>query len=130
MTENPSALTMAEPYHKMRDPLEMDDARDAARAAAAQRREAARWYDECIERSAEAIKAYRKGYAAAFVSQREGSVTQRELQARADAADLEYEMTLAAGMVKAAEHRLRALEGERAMLRLLIEQSGRILGYS
>lgn len=129
MTGNPSTLTMAEPYRKMRDPLEMDDARDAARAAAAQRREAAKWYDECIEKSAEAIRAHRKGYARSFMAQ-EGSVTQREILAKEDTADLEYEMTLAAGMVKAAEHRLRALEGERAMLRLLIEQSGRILGYS
>jgi hypothetical protein len=115
---NPRPLTLE-------DPLDIDEARRAARALARQRRDAEEFHTNLVEEAAEAEREYRKAYAVAFVKAG-GTVTAREALAKADTADLAYKRDLKAGMVKVAAERLRGLEGERSMLRALLDWSMRL----
>lgn len=119
---NPSALTL-------RNPLDLDDAREAARRLAEIRREAEHFHEQMTEQAAEAERTYRKALARAFAQHAgEGTAAQREATARAAVADEAYERDLKAGMVKVALERLRGLEGERAQLRALMEWSMKAVG--
>lgn len=115
---NPSALTL-------RQPLDVDDARAAARELATQRRAAEREHERLTQTAADSERAYRQAFAKAFV-QAEGTAAEREAKARSAAADEAYKRDLAAGMVKVLVERLRGLEGERSMLKSLVEWSARM----
>ena len=110
----------------LEQPLDIDDARRASRRLADQRREAEATLDRLVNEAAQAEAAYRKGLAQAFVTAREGTAAEREAQARAKVADLSLARDLKQGMVKAQTERLRGLEGERSMLKSLIDWSSRI----
>lgn len=116
---NPSSLTL-------REPLDVDDAREAARLLARQRRAAEDWHRELTEQAAEAEAEYRRALAGEFAKVEGGTAAEREAKARAGVADRSYQRDLKAGMVKVAVERLRGLEGERAMLRALTEWSMRM----
>lgn len=118
MSNNPS-------YLSLKRPLAMDDARDAAHALAEQRRSAEKWHQDLTEEAAEAERDYRKAYADAYMSA-EGTAPAREAAAKKETADKAYERDLKAGMVKVAAERLRGLEGERSMLKSLVEWSARL----
>lgn len=115
---NPAALNLP-------DPLDIDDARVAARRLAEKRREAEDQHRKAIEAAADAERDYRREYAQAIL-QAEGTAAAREAQAKADSAHAAYLRDLAAGMVKAATERLRGLEGERSILKSLIDWSARM----
>jgi hypothetical protein len=118
MTANPVALHLERP-------LEIDEARTAARRMAEQRREAENALQAQVERAAETERAYRKAFSTAFVNA-EGTAAAREAEAKATSADECYERDLAAGMVKVQTERLRGLEGERSMLKSLTDWSSRL----
>ena len=106
-------------------PLEIDEARTAARRMAEQRREAENALQAQVERAAETERAYRKAFSTAFIAA-EGTAAAREAEAKSASADECYARDLAAGMVKVQTERLRGLEGERSMLRGLVEWSMRL----
>ncbi|HTJ35912.1 MAG TPA: hypothetical protein VL738_22040 [Dactylosporangium sp.] len=118
MTGNPQALHLERP-------LEISEARTAARRMAEQRREAENALQAQVERAAETEREYRKAFSAAFVAA-EGTAAAREAEAKAASADECYARDLAAGMVKVATERLRGLEGERSMLKSLTDWSSRL----
>ena len=64
-------------------------------------------------------------FAQAFI-QAEGTAAEREAKAKAASADECYKRDLAAGMVKVQTERLRGLEGERSMLKSLVDWSARL----
>jgi Fe-S cluster assembly scaffold protein SufB len=115
---NPAAL-------RLEQPLDIDDARRAARRLSELRREAEDTYDRLIEEAAEAERAYRKELSKAFLGL-EGTAAQKEAEARAKVADKSFDRDLKASLVKAQNERLRGLEGERSMLKSLIEWSMRM----
>jgi hypothetical protein len=112
------------PLH-LKNPLALDEARAAARALAEQRRAAEKNLEDAVESAAQAEADYRRRLAQAFI-QTEGTAAAREAEARSKTADDCYRRDLAAGMVKVCTERLRGLEGERAMLRALIDWSMKI----
>lgn len=118
MMTNPVALHLEQP-------LEIDEARTAARAMAAQRREAENTLQRLVEEAAQAESDYRKAFSEAFIAA-EGTAAAREAEAKAKSAGECYRRDVTAGMVKVGLERLRGLEGERAMLRALIEWSSRL----
>lgn len=109
----------------LEQPLDIDDARRASRRLADQRRAAEERLDVLVREAAEAEATYRKALAQEFVKVT-GTAAEREALARAAVADRSYERDLKAGMVKAQTERLRGLEGERSMLKSLVEWSMRI----
>jgi hypothetical protein len=115
---NPRPLTLDEP-------LDIDEARKAARVLARQRRDAEEVHEAQVEKAAAAERAYRQAYAKAFVAAT-GTAGEREAKAKAESSQEAYERDLAAGMVKAFAERLRGLEGERSMLKSICEWSMRL----
>ena len=116
------------PYH-LSEPLGIDEARQASRALASQRRGAEANLEQAVKRAAETERDYRKALAQAFVKYADrGTAAQREAEARADVAERSYERDLAAGMTKVCQERLRGLEGERAQLRALLDLSAKTYG--
>lgn len=113
----------------LEQPLDVDDARRAARRLAELRRDAENEHERLTIAAAEAERDYRKAYAQAFVGS-EGTASEREAQARAQASAEAYARDVAAGMVKVMAERLRGLEGERSMLKSLIEWSSRLDPYA
>ncbi len=118
MTANPKALNLERP-------LEIDEARTASKRMAEQRRAAEDALQHQVEVAAEAERAYRKAFSRAFVAA-EGTAAAREAEAKAASADECYARDLAAGMVKVQTERLRGLEGERSMLKSLLDWSARL----
>ncbi len=115
---NPAALNLEEP-------LEINEARDASRVMARQRRAAEDSLQRTVEQSAEAERVYRKAFSQAFIAA-EGTAAAREAEAKAKSADECYARDLAAGMVRVQTERLRGLEGERSMLKSLVDWSSRL----
>lgn len=122
MNANPTPLYLAEP-------LAIDEARQASRTLAAQRRLAESNFEAAVERAADAERNYRKARAQEYAKiAGGGTAAQRESIIDAATADLRYERDLAAGMQKAMQERLRGLEGERSQLRALMDMSARTFG--
>lgn len=107
-------------------PLDIDDARLASRRLADQRRLAEQDLERMAREASEKEAAYRKALAEAFVQIEGGTAAEREAKARAAVADKSYERDLSAGLVKVQTERLRGLEGERSMLKSLVEWSAKI----
>lgn len=118
MSGNPVAL-------RLEQPLEIDEARTAARAMATQRRSAEETLQVLVDKAADAEREYRKAFAKAFVSA-EGTAAEREAKAKAASADECYARDLSTGLVKVQHERLRGLEGERSMLKSLVDWSARL----
>ena len=109
----------------LEQPLEIDDARRAANRLATQRRDAELHLEAQVREAAELEAVYRQALAKAFI-QAEGTAAEREAKARAEVADAQIDRDVAAGMVRVLTERLRGLEGERSMLKSLIEWSQRM----
>jgi hypothetical protein len=109
----------------LEQPLEIDDARRAANRLATQRRDAELALEAQVLKAADAEAAARKSYALAFVAA-EGTAAEREAVARDKAGQAFRDRDIQAGMVKVMTERLRGLEGERSMLKSLIEWSQRM----
>lgn len=110
----------------LEDPLDIDEARKASKRLAEQRRAAEQTLDQLTITAAEKERDYRKALSQAFHDIEEGTAAQREAAARAQVADKSYDRDIAAGMVKVQIERLRGLEGERSMLKSLVEWSAKI----
>ena len=109
----------------LEQPLEIDDARRAANRLATQRRDAEQELEKQVRKAADAEVEARKSYALAFVAA-EGTAAEREAIARDQAGRAFRDRDIQAGMVKVLTERLRGLEGERSMLKSLIEWSQRM----
>lgn len=104
------------------DPLTIDEGRRAAQEIARQRRGMEDLVKDSVEKAADAEAAYRKAFATAFISA-EGTAAEREAIAKRDSAKECRERDIKAGMVKVMHERLRGLEGERSLLKSLIDWS-------
>lgn len=121
-------LSLERPYERGQDPLDMDDAREAARRVSRLRRDAEAEFIAATEAAASAESAYRQALAKRIVELRAESVGTTEAQERARG-DCAKEMTafrVAEGMLKAWDQRLRGIEGERSMLKSLIDYSAKV----
>ena len=115
---NPVALHLEQP-------LAIDEARTAARAMAAQRRDAEDTLQTMVEEAAQTESDYRRAFSEAFV-RAEGTAAAREAKAKAESADECFRRDVAAGMVRVQTERLRGLEGERSLLKSLVDWSSRL----
>ena len=106
-------------------PLDLDDAREAARQMSVQRRNTEQMLEEQNKTAADAEHAYRKAFAIAFVHA-EGTAAAREAIARAQSADEARERDIEERIWRVLLERLRGLEGERSMLKSLMEWSARL----
>ena len=116
--QNPVPLTLEQP-------LEIDEARRASRVLAQQRRDAEDLLERQVEKAADAERSYRKSYAMAIVKA-EGPAVVKEAVAKDKAAEAGRDRDVQVGMVKVYTERLRGLEGERSMLKSLIDWSQRM----
>jgi hypothetical protein len=107
-------------------PLEIDEARTAARRLADQRRDAENTLQQLIKAAADAEAEYRRALSEAFLTVEGGTAAAREAAARAKATPKSHERDIAAGMVKVQMERLHGLEGERSMLKSLIDWSSHL----
>lgn len=128
MAERPP-LKMDQPYDQG-EPLDMDDARRAASALAQRRRDVE---DDLKTQAGEVVRCeniYRKQVSIAMVQLRAGGMAATVVKdhARAEKAvmDALVEWRAAEGVHESIDQRLRGLEGERAMLRMLTEWSAKI----
>lgn len=114
----------------LEDPLDIDDARRAAHLLAEKRRDAEQILEQAVIDAADAEQLYRKAVAKTMVTLRADGNPSTGLEQLAKGqdhvSDLARERDLKRGMVKVAAERLQGLEGERAMLRQLMEWSARI----
>ena len=108
-------LTLAEP-------LSIDDGRQAAQAISRQRRSVEESLEQAVKDAADAEVEYRKAYANAFIDA-DGTAAEREAKAKKASAKECRERDIKAGMVKVMQERLRGLEGERSLLKSLIDWS-------
>jgi translation initiation factor 1 (eIF-1/SUI1) len=123
-------LDLERPYRELGDPLEMDDAREAAHLTAKMRRRAEGELVTRIETRAEKEADYRATLAKEIVQQKvaHGSTVAKELAHQDSEVKKAFvEFKVAEGMVDAAKERLRGLEGERSMLKSLIDWSATIM---
>jgi hypothetical protein len=121
-------LDLEKPYREG-DPLDMDDARQASRRASQMRRDAERERIERGEKKAEAEVAYKKARATAILRLKidQGATVAKELADGDDeVAPLLLEKIKADTLYDAAGERLKTLEGERSMLKSLIDWSSTI----
>lgn len=115
---NPVALHLEEP-------LSLDEARAASRAMASQRRAAEETLQALVEDAAHKEHAYRKAYADAIVKA-DGTAEARKALALAECAREAMDRDISAGMVRVQTERLRGLEGERSLLKSLVDWSSRL----
>lgn len=121
---NPTRLSL-EALLQLGDPLDVSDARQASRLLAENRRTAERTYEEAVACAAEAENIYRKEFAKAFASA-EGAATKREVEAADNTADFKRDWEIKKGLVKSCLLRLDGIEGERSLLKSLIDWSLRM----
>lgn len=122
-------LTLERPYQRGEDPLEIDDARVAARRVSRLRRTAEADFRDAVEAAASAESDYRQAISKAIVdlkAQQGVTSTEAQERARGDCFKELVKYRVAEGMVKAAEQRLRGIEGERSLLKSLVDYSAKI----
>lgn len=122
------ALDLDKPYREQ-DPLDVDDARTAARRASRMRRDAEATLIDAIDERATKEGVYRETLAKRMVTEKveHGASSAREFaygDPKVKKALTEFR--IAEGMVDAAKERLKTLEGERSMLKSLIDWSSTI----
>jgi hypothetical protein len=94
-----------------------------------QRRDAVDAYRESIEQAAREDANYRLAWAKAIVSA-EGTAQAREAYAEEHTNDLRVVRDIANGLVKVHKEKLDGLEGERSLLKSLVDWSARMEGTS
>lgn len=109
-------------------PLEIDEGRTAARRMATVRRDTETAYEEALKSAAERERDYRLRLSRAFaeLADFQGTAAAREAKADELSAEARYDRDLAQAIVKAHKERLDGLEGERSLLKSLLEFSMRI----
>lgn len=125
-----SGLDLEKPYRELGDPLEIDDARKAAHITARMRRRAEEELARRVQTRAEAEGDYREKLAKEIVIQKaeHGATAAKELAHQdAEVKKALIAFKVAEGMVVAAQERLKGLEGERSMLKSLIDWSATIM---
>lgn len=125
MTGNPVPLSLTEAF-RFDQPLDADDARQALRMVAEQRRQARDWYMRALEARADKERTYRHGRANAWTTTTEGTAKEREDAVNDKTADARYERDVADGVVRAALERLEEVDAERASLHRLVDWSMRL----
>ena len=122
-------LELDRPY-KQDDPLDMDDARRAAHRMAQIRREREADYRTAIEDRAAKEAEYRKNLSLAIVRLRGEGVASSAAPEAARGDDTVkqslIDFRIAEGMVDAHKQRLQGVEGERSMLKSLIDYSAKV----
>lgn len=128
------AYDLDRPYREA-DPLDMADAREASRRVSRMRRDAEQLHRRSVSERAEAERSYRELRATAMLRLRvpkEGekappATLLRELaDGESEVAAALERLRIAEGMVDAWRERLRSIEGERSMLKSLIDWSSSI----
>jgi len=124
---NPAALHVDRPY-RLKEWFDLDDAREAAKAAALRRRGLDDQYEEQVRTAAEAEATYRRAVAKKVTQHRADGkgAGESELLAKGDLWELSLDRDIQAGMLRAVQHRIDAAEGERANLRQLMDWSSRL----
>lgn len=121
-------LTLEELYAQA-DPLDLDDGRRAAHQQAKIQRQALAELENRVQDAAQAEHDYRIELAKRMLKLREAGTAATILsdiaRGQEDIAEKKRERDIAEGMVTAQRERVRELEGERAMLRELLEYSRR-----
>lgn len=107
----------------LQEPLDYEDAREAGKLYAKQRRDARENLEAAINTAKEKITAYRKAYALAFVSAQGDTAEARKADAQSRAADAEAAKWQAEQMVKVAHEKLAEIDGHRATFHRLVEWS-------
>jgi hypothetical protein len=111
----------------LEDPLDIDDARLASRRLSEQRRTAEENFEQQAVKAADAEQKYRMAFARSFVGLGEGmTAAQKEAEARSKCSDEARDRDIQAALLKVMQERLRGLEGERSMLKSLIDWSSRM----
>lgn len=105
--------------------MSVQEAREAAHKIARQRRDAEENLKSCVQEAADAEHKYRKGLAKAIL-EAEGTQAVREAVARSETASLARDRDIARGMERVAQERLRGLEGERSILKSLMDWNARL----
>lgn len=121
-------LELERPYQQQ-DPLDMDDARLASREISRLRRRAEGDYRKAIEERASKEAEYRSALAKAIVRLKVDNASSAAAElARGDDTVKKalIDFRVAEGMVKAQEQRVLGVEGERSMLKSLIDYSARV----
>jgi flagellar biosynthesis/type III secretory pathway protein FliH len=118
---NPTALTLTHP-------LDLDDARVAARKLATLRQDAEKQHEDAAAHAADMERDYRKGFARAYAEIRmDGAgAGEADVRAKGATADQGRDRDIARALERSALERLRGLEGERSMLKSLIDWSSRM----
>jgi hypothetical protein len=122
------ALDLEKPYRES-DPLDIDDARQASRRASQMRRDAERERIDRGKKKGEAEVAYKKARAVAIMRLKieHGATVAKELADGDDeVAPYLLKKMEADTLYDAAGERLKTLEGERSMLKSLIDWSSTI----
>ena len=122
-------LDLERPYRE-RDPLDMDDAREAARRVSRLRRDAEGELRRQAQAKAEKEGAYRLARAKGILVEKaeHGSTVAKELaDGREEVKKALVEWKVAEGLWDAARERVRGVEGERSMLKSLIDWSSTIV---
>lgn len=121
-------LELERPYQQQ-DPLDMDDARLASREISRLRRRAESDYRKAIEDRAHKEAEYRAALSKAIVRLKVDNASSAAAElARGDDTVKQalIDFRVSEGMVKAQEQRVLGVEGERSMLKSLIEYSARV----
>lgn len=111
-------------------PLDMEDARGAARAFGEMRRSARAMLETAVEAHAEAEREYRRGRARAYVTVEAKTAGERDSKVDDMAADLRYVRDVKKGLVDAAKEKLAEVDGERASFHRLLEWSMRLDAFA
>lgn len=125
-----SGLDLEKPYRELGDPLMMDDARNAAHVTAQMRRRAEEELERRVQTKATTEAEYREKLAKEIVIQKaeHGATAAKELAHQdAEVKKALIAFKVAEGMVLASKERLEGLEGERSMLKSLIDWSATIM---
>lgn len=125
-----SGLDLEKPYRELGDPLAIEDARRAAHITAQMRRRAEEELEKRYRDAAEKEAKYRKELSKVIVKKKadHGSTVAKELALEDEnVSKLFIEWKVAEGLVEAGKQRLKGLEGERSMLKSLIDWSATIM---
>jgi hypothetical protein len=125
-----SGLDLERPYRELGDPLESEDARKASHITAQMRRRAEEELERRYREAATKEADYRRELSKVIVKKKadHGATIAKELAADDEKVrELFIAWKVADGLVEAGKQRLKGLEGERSMLKSLIDWSATIM---
>lgn len=128
MSGVPQPYVLGTPY-SVENPLDYDDAREAAHKLAEQRREAREWLERSHAALAREERAYRELVAKTWAEVKaEGEMTAGQAKAEVDGrcAGQRQERDVAAAIVEAAKERLKEIDATRASFHQLLAWSAKV----